>query len=347
MRVTYLAEAAASSAVTGGAIRRRGFVEGLLALGVEVNVVSVGPSSRPFPLRNMSLRHPTILRKLLGAAPDVLHIEGLPLAPAVSGAVGMGVPTLLDLCDSWPLLYRSEASNSRVGLDRMSALLKSRAALHMIRTYAAVADRVAYINERDREYDSGRVEIQSIIIRNGVEAALLAGQIEGGPETIYMADWTYAPNQISLAWLIREVVPKIPVQLSRPIMLYGPGAPQVPAGAPFKICGYVSDKREALGRARLVVAPAIAGAGTKNKVIEGAALGLPVLTTSEGVAGLQQRPRWIRVADDPTDFARLLVSHETPRPSSEQLAIYRRGLSWDASCRALLHCYTEIVRSVG
>ena len=65
----------------------------------------------------------------------------------------------------------------------------------------------------------------------------------------------------------------------------------------------------------VVVAPIQGGAGIKVKVMDAAARGLPIVTTSSGVEGFgSSLPTGVRVADTAEAFAREVCSLLTARP---------------------------------
>jgi len=92
--------------------------------------------------------------------------------------------------------------------------------------------------------------------------------------------------------------------------------------------GVVDDVHEFFEDLDVVVAPVRGGAGIKVKVMDAAARGLPVVTTSAGAEGLGSNlPKGIRVVDTSDDFARdvcsLLESHPH-LPIHENVAWYDR-----------------------
>lgn len=81
----------------------------------------------------------------------------------------------------------------------------------------------------------------------------------------------------------------------------------MPARLPqVAVTGSVPDVRPYLEGAAVVVCPLRSGGGVKSKVLEGMAVGRPVVTTSvgaEGIEGARDGEHWI-VRDDPDAFAR-------------------------------------------
>jgi glycosyltransferase involved in cell wall biosynthesis len=78
----------------------------------------------------------------------------------------------------------------------------------------------------------------------------------------------------------------------------------------------VSDPKQYLRRASVAVNPAVSGSGVNIKLVEYLSVGVPVVSTSRGMAGIDlQVGKDLLAADAPSDFAdqivRLLTSAET------------------------------------
>jgi sugar transferase (PEP-CTERM/EpsH1 system associated) len=70
------------------------------------------------------------------------------------------------------------------------------------------------------------------------------------------------------------------------------------------ITGRVSDVRPYIAHASAIVAPLRIGRGVQNKVLEGMAMGKPVVASREAIAGINARPGTeVLVADGPAEFA--------------------------------------------
>ena len=72
--------------------------------------------------------------------------------------------------------------------------------------------------------------------------------------------------------------------------------------------GYVEDIRLAVARSSVCVVPLRVGGGTRLKILEAMALGVPVVTTAKGSEGLEAKDReHILLADSPTAFAARVI----------------------------------------
>ncbi len=126
---------------------------------------------------------------------------------------------------------------------------------------------------------------------------------------LFVAGFGHAPNIDAAVWFVREVFALIVVGRSDiHLDLVGSNpAPEVKALASHNVTvsGYVTDEELACRyqRSRIAIVPLRFGAGMKGKVIEAMRFGVPVVTTSTGVQGLEKFGDAIAVADDPQAFA--------------------------------------------
>jgi glycosyltransferase involved in cell wall biosynthesis len=101
--------------------------------------------------------------------------------------------------------------------------------------------------------------------------------------------------------------------------------------------GSVDDAVETLAGARVAVAPLLAGSGTRLKIIEAWAAGVPVVSTTVGAEGLDAtHDRDLLVADTALDFAqailRLLASEELcSHLAANARQHFERSLNWTAA----------------
>jgi glycosyltransferase involved in cell wall biosynthesis len=92
------------------------------------------------------------------------------------------------------------------------------------------------------------------------------------------------------------------------------------AGANVHVTGGVPSVAPYLARGTLFVAPLRQGGGTRMKLIEALAAGIPVVTTSLGAQGLGAVPgRHLLIADDPAAFAETVVKALADRKLRDRL----------------------------
>lgn len=130
------------------------------------------------------------------------------------------------------------------------------------------------------------------------------------PIAACVADWSWPPNARALhsllaAWpAVRARLPAARLLLAGADPVPGPGpGPGAGAGSVegVELLGPVERSTDVLARAAVLAFPCPATSGPKVKVLEAAALGLPVVTTAAGVEGLDLDDSCFARIDDPAD----------------------------------------------
>ncbi len=245
---------------------------------------------------------------------DVVQIEGFEMAGYLLGPgalrreawdrapwtlVGRRGPRIV--FDDHNAEYQLQASASRVDAKRprrwlralyswvQASRIRRREAL-----YVSAADACLAVSDDDagllREIAPG-VSVE--VIANGIDVRSYRGSVAPtGPPIIFFAGkLDYRPNVDACEWLVRSVVPI--VRASFPdahVVLAGRDpSPVVRAlEAPdIEVTGLLSDAemRARLSRATVAVVPIRMGSGTRFKVLEAMAAGVPVVATPFGAAG--------------------------------------------------------------
>jgi glycosyltransferase involved in cell wall biosynthesis len=134
-------------------------------------------------------------------------------------------------------------------------------------------------------------------IRSDEDAVVFSGNME------------YHPNRSAVRFFRRDIWPIVREQSPRVVWrLVGKNPEAVAeftAGDPrIEVAGPVDDAVAELARSRVAVVPLLAGSGTRLKILEAWAAGLPVVSTSIGAEGLGARPgEHLLIADDAAGFA--------------------------------------------
>jgi GT2 family glycosyltransferase len=132
-------------------------------------------------------------------------------------------------------------------------------------------------------------------------------------DLIFVAGFAHTPNVDAASWFVHEVLPL--VRRHHPnihLDLVGSNpTDEVKAlhGNGVAVTGFVTDEELATRyeNARVVVAPLRFGGGMKGKVIEAMRFGVPCVTTSAGIQGLEQTSEFLAAADTPADFAQQVL----------------------------------------
>jgi glycosyltransferase involved in cell wall biosynthesis len=140
----------------------------------------------------------------------------------------------------------------------------------------------------------------------------------------------YAPNRHAAAVLVREVLPRLRRDLPEARLVLAGREPardvaRLARHHGVEVRGNVHDVRDVLAEARLFVCPLARGAGSRLKLLEAAAAGLPIVSTRFGATGLQlAADAAFLPAETPTEMATAALRLITAPDLAERLALCAR-----------------------
>jgi glycosyltransferase involved in cell wall biosynthesis len=148
------------------------------------------------------------------------------------------------------------------------------------------------------------------VVAHGVDAEFFAPSesSENWPSLAFVGDMSYSPNVIALEYFHSQIYKPLKKHFAD-LRLFVVGKNPIEevralANDPsITVTGFVEDVRPYVACASVVIAPFVSGTGVKTKVLEGMAMGKPVVTTSLGVRGINAtRGEHLCVADNPAAF---------------------------------------------
>jgi glycosyltransferase involved in cell wall biosynthesis len=150
------------------------------------------------------------------------------------------------------------------------------------------------------------------VIPNAVETGPTI-PVPAAHTALFLGSLLYPPNRNAAIYLMREIWPRVRRQVPEARLTIAgqnpeavPGHDDPPAGVAFS--GFVKDLGPLYAGTRVVCAPIFAGGGTRIKIVEAAAHGRPVVSTTLGAEGLElDDGREILLRDDPDSFAAAVV----------------------------------------
>jgi glycosyltransferase involved in cell wall biosynthesis len=172
-----------------------------------------------------------------------------------------------------------------------------------------------------------------------------AAELPAGEAVLFQGWLEWGANEDAALWFAHEVLPTL--RALRPEALFVlVGAPSSAvaalAGEPgVHVVGEVPRMAPYLAAARVMVAPLRVGGGTRIKILEGFAHGVPVVSTRVGCEGLEVEPgTHLEVADEPGEFAvrvaDLLRDAERRRALADRAAeLYRARYCQDVADEAI------------
>jgi glycosyltransferase involved in cell wall biosynthesis len=276
-----------------------------------VGVVSNLPLRTPLAVRkHYSRRFKHTLDALLRAGQfDVAHCEWTHYAVFLRAVHSL--PRFLCShnveCMSWRRFSQVQSNPLRkAGLHLEWMKMKS-----FERRITSEFDHVAVVSPDDELILRSRFGVDSVeVIPNGVDTEFYA-TTDGPKESdllVYCASMDAFVNQDAAIHFVRHILPKI--HQRRPqttFLLVGCNPPpsiQKLASDRVVVTGSVKDVRPLLGKATVSVVPLRVAGGSRLKILEAFAAGLPVVSTPIGAEGLEVKTgRDLLIADDDSAFA--------------------------------------------
>ncbi len=267
--------------------------------GVRRRVLRLGPYERD-PGFAAAVR-----RRLASGAYAAVHVEKPAMLPYVPA--GIRIPLILDTF-AYGLTGALRALRHEPG-----PMARTRNLLRLVRFAAFDAfcwpatHCILVVSEPDRQRClRDRPGRNVLLIPNGVDCAAVrpGPPAAGGPPVLlFTGDMGFAPNVETAVALVTRVFPEIRrVHPEAELRLVGrnPDPRVLALRAPgITVTGEVPDMVPHLHAATVYVAPIAAGAGTRTKLLEAMAAGLPIVTTGTGIEGIEATDgREVVLADD-------------------------------------------------
>lgn len=314
--------------------------------------------SRPFVDR---------LRSLLGEQSfDIVQIEGLEMfslwASASSRRQGAGPIIVLDEHNAEYALQESARAISRrqgYWVGAVYSLLQAQRLVCYEREACRSAHGVVTVSKDDATALVALCpSLNPTVVPNGVDTTLFRRERceTDGRTVFFIGKMDYRPNVDAVEWFCRQVWPS--VRQERPdarfrIVGRDPTAQVVSLGQVpgVEIVGEVPDERPEFEQADVLVVPMRMGSGVRLKVLQSMAMGVPLVSTTLGMAGIPARPgREYLLADSVSDIARsvlrLLSDSElraTLRQSARELVC--REFDWRVIVPRLETFYAKLVEA--
>lgn len=295
------------------------------------------------------------IARAVAAGPDVVIASQFDMA--VYHRAFRGLPALLEEIELG-IYYDRWTQAVALGRKVRAALTwaKHRRYLaHLLRDFRACT--VAAEEERQivrQHVLSGRA-LPVVVIPNGVDLASYVRTQEAPPPPtlIFTGSFRYFANHEAMVWFVSQVLPRI--QAAEPatrLVITGDHADlPLPPATNVTLTGLLPDVRPWLARAWVSVVPIQQGGGTRLKILEAMASGVPVVTTTKGAQGLAARhDEHLLIADDADAFAAavLRLLHEPPlrqRLANSAYRLVRERYDWSAILPSFLDLVEEVARS--
>jgi sugar transferase (PEP-CTERM/EpsH1 system associated) len=313
----------------------------------------------PLPLQVLYFQNASMRRKakeLLSTHKfDAIHVQHLRMSTYLADE--KLVPRILDLPDAFSLYWKRRESVNRGMLRKWFERLEGGRVLRyepVMKKY----DLSLACSPEDINYLKETHGIEHLkLLPNGVDLDHFYPREHdyNSAETIlFTGNMDYAPNVDAVGYFCEDILPcirekhpnvRFVIAGQRPVE-----AVRKLEGPRVEVTGFVEDLAVKYNEASVVVAPLRFGAGTQNKVLEAMAMGVPVVCSNIGFAGLSiEQGEGAFMQTDPIAFADSVIAllddavlrRSTGMKGAE---VIRNRFGWDAIAKMLEVYFEEVVK---
>ncbi|MEP7082645.1 MAG: glycosyltransferase family 4 protein [Chloroflexota bacterium] len=253
-------------------------------------------------------------------------------------------------------IARSEGGTGR----RSIARLQARAVERYERKALRSVGRILAVSPEEADAFAQMAPGRVSIVPNGVDTAAIS-PLSAPPvsrDLLFVGSLAYSANRDAVSHFATDIAPRLANSSARLTVVGSNPSAEVLAVAgraslPITVTGYVPEIAPYFRTSRAMVVPLRHGGGTRLKILEALAWGLPVVTTTIGGAGLGLvNGTHALIADEPVDFAKAVedLLHDDAlwaRLSNAGRALVEARYSWSHIGDALETAVTDIGASTG
>ena len=224
------------------------------------------------------------------------------------------------------------------------------------------ADVIVTVSEREKEclisYGIGHRNIE--VIPNGVDTEAFNHSLDVAHvqdryglknfrTVIFVGNMKYLPNQEAVQVIASEIAPKVQKEINNVVFLIVGRTPAKMELPNLTFTGVVENVAELLAVSDVAIAPLFHGSGTRLKILEYFSCGLPVVSTTVGVEGLEVKNGvHVLIEDDINKFAIKVAKLLKDRSLSTRLGKAARELvvnryNWKKIARQLNTVYQDLL----
>lgn len=297
----------------------------------------------------------TLIEELKQNGYDLVHFESFYPALYLPLAKKMGVKTLLGNENIEWQVYDRYASQQFLPIKWLLRLEIFRMRLFEENLWREANTNIA-LSENDAQKVEKITKKECPVIPNGVDVGVIRplknGKSEGS--VIFVGTLIYQANNDAVKFFLSQIYPKIKKTFPKVkfvlVSWYKPN--WLNDYLNDKSITFIQDKEKPAGeffaKADVLIAPIRVASGTRIKILEAMAAGLPVVTTSVGIEGIEANVgEEVIIADDPQNFANqvsrlLLDSNERRKIGLAGRKLVEGKYNWTKIVHKLDNIYRKI-----
>ena len=286
---------------------------------------------------------------------DVVHADTLGLAPYVSFFPDAG--TVLNHHDIESALVQRRACSERNTVWRA---FWAREAIHLLaaerRWCPSFHVNMVVSDDEGQLVKPSCGESNICVVPNGVDVGYFTPRPDpGGNRLLFCGRLDQLANRGAITYFFKSIWPVLAGKVQElEIDVVGKNPPtwlvELSQCDPrVRVPGFVDDIRPYFQKATVFVCPITEGGGTRLKILDALAMGMPVLATTFAASGLSLHDgQHLLIADTPGTFVERTMQLLSDSPLRLRLArgaidVVRRTYSWDTIGHSLVSAYEEAI----